>query len=466
MTRETQILRKPKARPHRATQRALPLDPQRAEPTALPPEAFTIDLPSEGPALDDTAAGPDQEPLEAGRSLTVADISGPAAGAMETMIRWAYRIGVPGTLLSSPLSSRTPSRLLGAVASPLPGDQVAGTAFRAGHLLVNGLKAPLEQLDVGPNARLTPPFTQVVHGFEWLRDLSSSASREQAAPGARAQFDRWVAANRAPGKGPAWTVENAGRRLLNWLVHLSLLAGEGAIQRDVFLKQIGLTARWLDRHVRSADDKHGEVVGWAAIVAAGLLLSDGRARRIYGEAGLFQALGELVSDDGGVLSRSPLDQMDALAILIDLKACYEAVSEQVPAVLDTMLALLVPPLLALRHGDGGLGSWQGAGACRAEQVDALLAASGVRARPGKDMREWGYQRIPARGAVLQFDAAPPPKARHARAGCASTLAFEFSCGEQRLIVNCGGAVLAGGVHAHPHRAGVAGDSRAFNPGAR
>jgi uncharacterized heparinase superfamily protein len=47
-------------------------------------------------------------------------------------------------------------------------------------------------------------------------------------------------------------------------------------------------------------------------------------------------------------------------------------------------------------------------------------------------------------SVLLCDAAPPPLARHARHGCASTLAFEFSHGDQRLIVNCGGAAFAGG----------------------
>jgi uncharacterized heparinase superfamily protein len=46
--------------------------------------------------------------------------------------------------------------------------------------------------------------------------------------------------------------------------------------------------------------------------------------------------------------------------------------------------------------------------------------------------------------VLLFDAAPPPLARHARHGCASSLAFELSHGKQRLIVNCGGAAFAGG----------------------
>jgi uncharacterized heparinase superfamily protein len=41
------------------------------------------------------------------------------------------------------------------------------------------------------------------------------------------------------------------------------------------------------------------------------------------------------------------------------------------------------------------------------------------------------------------DAAPPPVARTTDAGCASTLAIEFSDGPHRIIVNCGGAALAG-----------------------
>ena len=68
----------------------------------------------------------------------------------------------------------------------------------------------------------------------------------------------------------------------------------------------------------------------------------------------------------------------------------------------------------------------------------------MRTRPLRDARQWGYQRIGAGKSVLQFDAAPPPLARHARDGCASTLAIEFSHGADRLFVNCGGAAFAGG----------------------
>jgi len=46
--------------------------------------------------------------------------------------------------------------------------------------------------------------------------------------------------------------------------------------------------------------------------------------------------------------------------------------------------------------------------------------------------------------VLVFDAAPPPPPRALNGGCASTLAFEFSDGPHRLIVNCGGVGEAKG----------------------
>lgn len=193
----------------------------------------------------------------------------------------------------------------------------------------------------------------------------------------------------------------------------------------------------------------GEVTGWTAIVAAGLLLSGGKPRRLYGESGLARALGELVAEDGGVLSRSPLAQMEALSLLVELSACYKALKMDPPDALATMMELLVPPLLTLMHGEAGLGSWQGAGAISTEKVAGLIRASGVRTRPLKDVRQWGYQRVRAGKTILQFDAAPPPLPRHARSGCASTLAFELSSNDQRLIVNCGGAAFGGGQV--PHR---------------
>ena len=394
------------------------------------------------------AAGDEATPgtvIEPGRALALAEFAPDSLGAGERLMRFAYRLGVPGSALSAPFRKPAKPRLMATVESPLVGDRAAGVALRAGHFLVHGVKAPIAQMDFTPSAKLTPPFERTVHGFTWLGDLAASAPREQCTATAERILSAWLEANPKPGKGPAWKVAHAGHRLLNWFVYAPLLlSGPDKVLRARTLAAMAATARWLDRNVGKADDKLAEVAGWAAIAAAGVLLPDGRPRRLFGEAGLIRALGDLVGDDGGVLSRSPLDQMEAIGLLVELSACYRAIRRDPPQAVDAMLAMLVPPLLALVHGDGGLGSWQGSGAVWPDRIAALVEASGVRTRPLRDVRQWGYQRVTAGKTLLQFDTAPPPLARHARAGCASTLAFELSHGPQRLIVNCGGAAFAGG----------------------
>lgn len=411
---------------------AIPLGPASAREASL-----TTDRSGPEPAAPEI-------PLEPGRALALADFSPPAVSAGEALVRFAYRMGLPPSALH-PFRKTARPRLLATVQNPLVGDLAAGTALRAGHFLVHGLKSPIADTEfTGP--RLPPPLERMVHGFSWLADLEAAAPRQQVASVAERILGLWLAANPKPAAGPAWDVGNVAHRLLGWLVHAPLiLSGQDKVFRAKVLAAIAENARWLDRHVGKASDRLAEMAGWCAITAAGLLLSEGKPRRLFGEAGLVRAMGEVIGDDGGVLSRSPLCQVEAIELLITLRACYRALRKDPPAQVEAMLALLVPPLLALLHGDGALGSWQGSGAVSAERINALVAASGVRTRPLRDARQWGYQRATAGKSVLVFDAAPPPLARHAREGCASTLAIEFSAGSHRLIVNCGGAATAGGL---------------------
>ena len=414
--------------------------------------ALTLGSSDEGGLVSDAIAPPPAgaDLVEPGRALALADFAPPAIGAGERLLRLAYRLGVPGAALSSPFGKTAKPRLLATVSNPLPGSKVAGTALRAGHFLVHGAKSPIAQIEFAGAARLSPPLERVVHSFSWLADLEASAPRETVAPVAERVLSAWLAANpkppSRPGKGPAWSLANAGTRELNWLVHAPLiLSGSDKVLRAKVLAALGETARWLDKNVGRAEDLLAEVAGWCGIVAAGLLLPDGKPRRLFGEAGLIRALGELVGDDGGVLSRSPIAQIEAITLLVKLRACYHAVRRDPPQALETIIALLVPPLLALTHGDGSLGSWQGGWAVDGAEIGALVAATGVRTRPLREVRQWGYQRVVAQKGVLQFDAAPPPMAKHARSGCASTLALEFSHAGHRLVVNCGGAGCAGGL---------------------
>jgi uncharacterized heparinase superfamily protein len=89
-------------------------------------------------------------------------------------------------------------------------------------------------------------------------------------------------------------------------------------------------------------------------------------------------------------------------------------------------------------GDGTLSSWQGGNRAEAARLTALIEGCGLRARPLRHARGWGYQRLSALGTIAVVDAAPPPTAKVAEHGCASTLALELSDGSQRLIINCGG----------------------------
>lgn len=438
------------ARPDRAAEERVDLGVDLGQEPGLASLAADPHGQAGGSSADRTSTDRPGELIEPGRALALADFSPPALAAGERLLRFAYRLGVPGSTLAAPFRKPAKPRLLATVLNPLPGQKMGGTAVRAGHFLVHGIKAPIAQIDFAGAARMPLPLERAVHSFAWLADLEASAPREQVAPVADQVLATWLAANSSPparaGKGPAWTVGNGGTRLLNWLVHAPLiLSGNDKAQRGRVLAAMNDTARWLDKNVSRAEDLLAEVAGWCGIVAAGLLLPDGKPRRLFGEAGLIRALGELVGDDGGILSRSPLGQMEVIALLVRLRACYHAVRRDPPAALEAILALLVPPLLALTHGDGSLGSWQGGWAVDAADVAALVAASGVRTRPLRDVRQWGYQRVVAQKTILQFDAAPPPLAKHARSGCASTLAFELSHNAQRIIVNCGGSACAGGL---------------------
>jgi uncharacterized heparinase superfamily protein len=379
------------------------------------------------------------------RALALSDVITVKAGPGEALIRLAYRLGIPGHAIAAPFRRPQALRVLATVESPNRGDRTAGTALRAGHFLIQGVRLPIASFDFAASAHHAPGVERVVHSFSWLADLAASAPRADGAAVAERIATQWLHKHGLPGKGPAWDAELAGLRLVAWLVHAPLmLGGTDKALKSRLLAAIAETAGWLDKRAPRESAGFGQVAAFAGVVAAGLLLPHGKPRRLFGEAGLVRALGDMVGEDGGVLSRCPAAQLEAIRLLTDLLACYDAVDVTPPPALAVMRELLVPPLLALRHGDGALGNWQGQGAIPADRVNAVIEASGVRTRPLALAGAWGYSRVKAGETLLQFDTAPPPRERHARTGCASTLAFELSDGPQRIIVNCGGAALAGG----------------------
>ena len=174
------------------------------------------------------------------------------------------------------------------------------------------------------------------------------------------------------------------------------------------------------------------------MVAAGLLVQGGMPRVARGEAGLSRALDGAQFDDGGLVSRSPFEQAQLVDRLGLLRACYQAAKQTVPEGIDAASAAALAALHGVTMGDGALSSWQGCGPGEAARLTALIEGCGLRARPLRQARAWGYQRLSALGTIVVLDAAPPPPLKIATQSSASTLAFEMSDGAQRLVVNCGG----------------------------
>jgi uncharacterized heparinase superfamily protein len=121
-----------------------------------------------------------------------------------------------------------------------------------------------------------------------------------------------------------------------------------------------------------------------------------------------------------------------------LRACYLAAKQTIPDGIEGAAQASLAALHGIMMGDGPLSSWQGCNPGDPARLTALVEGCGLRARPLRAARGWGYQRMSALGTILVIDAAPPPPQKMVDRGSASTLAFELSDGGQRLIVNCGG----------------------------
>jgi uncharacterized heparinase superfamily protein len=204
------------------------------------------------------------------------------------------------------------------------------------------------------------------------------------------------------------------------------------------LNTLARGARYLDRAADRAPAGLPRITAWAGVIAAALLIQGGPARLGKGEGGLIRALSGAIHDDGGLTSRSPIEQVALVELLAQLRAIYFTVGRDMPEPVAEALSGSTAALLGVLLGDEALSSWQGGNMLNKRRVTAAVEGSGVTTRPLRQARGWGYQRLAAKNSVVVLDGAPPPPARALKGGCASTLALKFSDGAQRLVINCGG----------------------------
>jgi uncharacterized heparinase superfamily protein len=342
-----------------------------------------------------------------------------------------------GSFLSRLKRSKQPLKLSAVPRDHVHGDRQRGDALLAGRFALGSESLSLAGLDfakVGSDG----PLAGHLQGFSWLRDLAAAASREKGARLAEAVVGRWLLAHGTRVDG-AWAPQYWGERILFWTAYAPyILSSADSGYRSALLNTLARGARHLDSHADKAPVGVDRITAWCGVVAAGLLVQGGVPRVARGEAGLARALTSAQFDDGGLISRSPFEQVQLVDRFGLLRACYQAAKQTVPDGIEAAAMASLAALHGLTMGDGALSSWQGCNPGEASRLTALIEGCGMRARPLRQARGWGYQRLSALGTIIIIDAAPPPAQKVAGVGSASTLAIELSDGGQRLVVNCGG----------------------------
>ncbi|PJI88939.1 heparinase [Sphingomonas koreensis] len=388
---------------------------------------------------DDRAVdGPEADGIEQGRRLI--RIGGDRGLSLadrlsERFHRLAWRTPLHGLRLKG----RYPLKLIAVADDPFLGDPARGNALLDGKLSFRGENHAIDALDLAkPN--WSKPFGDYLHSFAWLRDLSTVTTRAGAAPVAEALMRKWLEAHADKVTDPAWRADLWGRRILFWTAHAPLiLSSTDLVYRSRVLHTLARGARHLDRTADRVPPGAPRIAAWCGVLVAGLMIPGGDPRRAFGEAGLARALAGSVGEDGGISGRSPAALLDAIMLLTLLRETYAARRLDPPEAQSRALAQMVSALLGVCHGDRGLASWQGGIPVDGDTLAEIVAATGARVRPLRQALDWGYQRLAQQRTVLIVDAAPPPVARVMEGGCASTLAFEFSDGPDRIVVSCGGA---------------------------
>ncbi|MFN3943537.1 MAG: heparinase II/III family protein [Allosphingosinicella sp.] len=340
------------------------------------------------------------------------------------------------------LRGKFPLKLLAVPKDPIAGDKAAGEALLGGAFVHPSHSALLDQLDFNDPA-LPPDASDHLQSFAWLRDLAAAATRERGAKLAEGLMQRWLLCYADQVSERAWRADLWGRRILFWTAYAPyILSSPDLVHRSAVLNTLARGARHLERGADKAPPGLARIAAWSGVIAAALVVQGGPARLKTGEAGLARALATSLHEDGGLTSRSPFEQLQLVELLSQLRAVYIAGGREMPEATADALAAAVAALLAVTLGDEALSSWQGGNPVSRRRVIAACEGSGVTTRPLRHARGWGYQRIAAKQAIVVLDAAPPPPARAMTGGCASTLAFEFSDGPHRIVVNCGGVGAA------------------------
>lgn len=316
-----------------------------------------------------------------------------------------------------------------------------GRQLIAGNFLISGHFTEDPSASIWQLGVHDPAFLDEVHGFAWLDDLAAVGDM---AARRRAQDWTWEwLENFGPGKGPGWTPELTGRRLIRWINHaIFLLQNREKAQSDLFYRSLAQQTNFLARRWRGATPGLPRFEALTGLIYAGLSLEGMEPHVSRATNALARDCESQIDAQGGIPTRNPEELLEVFTLLNWAALALAEGGRSVPRAHLEAIERIAPTLRALRHSDGGLARFHGGGRGLEGRLDAALAQSGVKTR-NQDELSMGYMRLSGGRTSVVIDAAPPPRGRASHDAHASTLAFELTSGRRPLIVNCGSGASFG-----------------------
>jgi len=369
----------------------------------------------------------------------------PKEGFAARMTRWQNRLAAwraSHSHAAAGFVSQPEPRSIGLYAR---GKQLtAGNFLFAGHLI----EAPGKQLWDAPTQ--APKFWAEAHGFAWLDDLAAVGD-----PIARTRAQDWTwgwITRFGTGKGPGWTPDLTGRRLIRWINHaIFLMNGRSSTDTRLYFKALSVQTMFLSRRWHASAPGLPRFEALTGLIYAGLALPGMEAVVAPAVTALAHECDAEIDQYGGLPTRNPEELLEVFTLLTWAAQALGQAGQTVPQAHRAAIERIAPTLRSLRHADGSLARFHGGGRGMEGRLDHALAASGVKAAPGTGPA-MGFLRLSGARTSVIIDATDPPGGAAGASAHASTLAFEMASGRRAVIVSCGSGAPFG---TEWHRAGRA-----------
>ncbi len=279
-------------------------------------------------------------------------------------------------------------------------------------------------------------WIKYIHGFEWLRDLRTLGG-DKGRMAARAMLENWVCQH-PHFEQTSWRADIMGSRISHWLSSFTFF-GESATAE--FQEQFYISLARQVRHLSKIVP--GNLAGIPLLQAikglayAGLAM-EGREQLLEQALNLLhKEIGRQILSDGGHVSRSPQQLLEAVVILIDIRTALRQGGYPCPEKIQHALDRAVPALRFFRHADRSFALFNGSQEGHEELMKQVLVQASSRAKTLNSLPHTGYERLAVGRGLIIMDTGKAPKWPHDNTSHAAPLAFEMSYGRERIIVNCG-----------------------------